>query len=621
MRKVAAMKLLRLIVLAGLLAVPAVAAEGPDDQYVRIFQTIQEGDRLAQSGQDRAALAKYVAALESLKRFKVLYPAWNERVIGYRLEYLDSKIHPNPRANPLPAPPETNATAPRTNSTATTPPATAALAAAQATLLQDEVDRLRAENTRLNAKLREALSVQPAVADPRDIARAEDRARHLEKETDLLRVRLKLATNAAAARPDLEKSVEELRRSVAEQAGIAATLRAENETLKMRRAEAPPPAESAADLRARLATQSDAAAVLRAEIDHLKAREQSTAKRQEDAARDWKKKLAAESDALEKLRAEHEALLKREKERAGKRTSSDQEAADLKKKLDAQTAKLAALQSENDRLKKRQPPAAPPPAIAPAEMPPDAARELETLRARLAVLEARPLPYTRDELALLSKPPPKPPPAESLTVSTTTPAATGPVKKSRREIPAGAGPLVAAAERAFAQRNYPEAERRYLEVLRQDEGNIGTLASLAATQLEMNRLADAEKNVRKALVIEPDDGISLYVLGRILYLQEKTDESLDALSRSAKANPNHADTQNYLGIVLSEKGQRVPAEAAFRRALDLQPGHPTAHNNLAVVYATQTPPAIALARWHYERALATGHPKNPDLEKLLKEKP
>ncbi len=614
------MKLLRLLVLAGLLAVPALAAEGPDDQYVRIFQTIQEGDRLAQSGQDRAALGKYVSALEALKRFKVLYPAWNERVISYRLEYLDSKIHPNPRATPLPPPPEMATTPPKTNSTAASPAPLSALNAAQFTLLQDEVDRLRAENTRLNAKLREALSVQPAAADPRDIARAEERARLLEKEADLLRVRLRLATNAAAASPALERSVEELRRSVAEHAGIAATLRAENEMLKKRKAEVPPPAESMPDLRSQLATQSEAAANLRAEIDRLKAREQAVVKKHDDAARDWKTKLAAESDALAKLRAEHEALLKREKERAGKLTASGEEAADLKKKLDAQTAKLASVQSENERLKRRQPSAAPP-AIAPAEMPPDAARELETLRARLAVLEAKPLPYTREELALLSKPPPKPPPAESLTASATAPSATGPVKKSRREVPAGAGPLVAAAERAFAQGNYVEAERRYLEVLRQDEGNIGTLASLAATQLEMNRLVDAEKNVRKALGIEPDDGISLYVLGRILFLQEKTDESLDALSRSAKANPNHADTQNYLGIVLSEKGQRVPAEAAFRRALDLQPNHPTAHNNLAVVYATQTPPAVALARWHYERALATGHPKNPDLEKLLKEKP
>jgi len=26
---------------------------------------------------------------------------------------------------------------------------------------------------------------------------------------------------------------------------------------------------------------------------------------------------------------------------------------------------------------------------------------------------------------------------------------------------------------------------------------------------------------------------------------------------------------------------------------------------------------VELARWHYQKALAIGHPRNPDLEKLL----
>ena len=69
--------------------------------------------------------------------------------------------------------------------------------------------------------------------------------------------------------------------------------------------------------------------------------------------------------------------------------------------------------------------------------------------------------------------------------------------------------------------------------------------------------------------------------------------------------------------MLSEKGLRGPAEAALRRAVQLQPDYAAAHNNLAVVYATQQPPALALARWHYRKALAAGHQKNPDLEKLF----
>jgi hypothetical protein len=38
------------------------------------------------------------------------------------------------------------------------------------------------------------------------------------------------------------------------------------------------------------------------------------------------------------------------------------------------------------------------------------------------------------------------------------------------------------------------------------------------------------------------------------------------------------------------------------------------------MYAEQTPPLVELARWHYQKALAAGQPKNPDLEKILERK-
>ena len=55
----------------------------------------------------------------------------------------------------------------------------------------------------------------------------------------------------------------------------------------------------------------------------------------------------------------------------------------------------------------------------------------------------------------------------------------------------------------------------------------------------------------------------------------------------------------------------------MRKAVQLDPGYANAHNNLAVVYISQQPPLVELARWHYQKALAAGHPSNPELEKLL----
>ena len=51
----------------------------------------------------------------------------------------------------------------------------------------------------------------------------------------------------------------------------------------------------------------------------------------------------------------------------------------------------------------------------------------------------------------------------------------------------------------------------------------------------------------------------------------------------------------------------------------MEPRYGGAHNNLAVIYATQQPPLMGLARWHYQKALAAGMPHNLELEKKLED--
>jgi Flp pilus assembly protein TadD len=120
--------------------------------------------------------------------------------------------------------------------------------------------------------------------------------------------------------------------------------------------------------------------------------------------------------------------------------------------------------------------------------------------------------------------------------------------------------------------------------------------------------------------VAPSDAYSLSILGNLKFRQEKYDEALDALSRAAKLDPRNAEVQNFLGLTLSEKGMRSAAETAFRKAVILNPNYGGAQNNLAVFYLTQKPPSVELARWHYQRALTCGFPRNPDMEKVMNEK-
>jgi tetratricopeptide (TPR) repeat protein len=232
--------------------------------------------------------------------------------------------------------------------------------------------------------------------------------------------------------------------------------------------------------------------------------------------------------------------------------------------------------------------------------------QLATLRARLEVFESRQVPYSPEELALFKRP--------ETRLAVADPKAG---KKSIRELPAGSASLVAEAQRYFSVKQLDKAEEKYLQVLRQDEKNVPTLANLAAIQLERDEMSEAEKNIKQAVALAPDDSYSLSILGYLKFRQEKYDDALDALSRAAKLDPQNAQVQNYLGITLSHKGMRGPAETALRKSIQLEPGYGSAHHNLAIIYLTQSPPLVELGRWHYQKALASGHPRNPEVEKML----
>lgn len=398
-------------------------ADGPDQEYLQIYNLIEQGDNLSKSGKTDTATERYREALKGLKRLQSSYPNWNDAVIKYRIDYLSEKLQGT------------------TTPTNPAPIASTNVAPAKSNPFLDEVRRLQAENASLAAQLKQAEPTN--ITSSEDLTKLQEQLVELQKERDLLKVELE----------------------------------------------------------------------------------------------------------------------------------------------QAQTAKTS---KKNSGAQNRD-------------------KELDQLRARLETLEARPAPFTAEELAMFKQP-----------TAQLAPVEAKPVKKSR-ELPPGAGTLVAQAERAFAAQRFDEAEKKYLEVLRQDGKNVYILGNLAATQLEMNHSDDAEKNVKTALENDPEDAFSLTLLGIIRFRQNNFDEALNLLSRSAKINSQNAETQNYLGITLSQKGQRAAAEAALRKAVQLQPNYAGAHHNLAVVYATQRPPFLELARWHYGRALSLGHSKNPDLEKILSE--
>ena len=607
-----------LLLAAGL--TPALAQSDADDQYLVIYSLLQQADNLADSGQPQRALAQYAEVQTELQKFQKVFPDWNPNIVNFRLKYLAGKIAdvttalPAPVKAPIPA--ATNAPG-RPAAVADAGPGTApAQPDAEVTDLRNQLQQLQADNTTLAAKLKEALSVQPAAIDSRELDRARRQIESLTKENDLLKADLsqgKTRTNVvtltadSAALKELQAALVEANQKLAAQMERADRLALENQALQSRVQT--------------LMASPDALAALRAENEVLKkqiaelkvaaAKAPDSTRIQDDERQAQLQLIAFQSQTqiwkLEKVALENK--LKKSQAAVAATTpvpapapavapSSDQgkneaRIQDLTRERDDLLAQLG----EANKKLIAQPKKSESPLVAALTT------EVETLRGRLAVDEAQPVPYTAEELALFNTPAPAVAPVVA--------------QKTSTQMPAGTAALVVQAQSFFAQRQFGRAETNYQHVLEQDSNNVIVLGNLAAIEVEEGKLDEAENHLKAALALKPDDSFNLSRLGYLKFQQEKYDDALDALGRAAKLDPQNPEIQNYLGVALSHKGLRVQAETALRKAVQIDPNYAAAQNNLAVIYLSQKPPLLQLARWHYQKALDAGQPRNPDLEKAL----
>src|SRR5436190_14923820 len=163
----------KLYLLALLCSSAILRAEGPDDEYLEIYNLILQADTLTEHGRSEAARQKYSEAQTGLNRVRKTYPGWNEEVVQFRMNYVMQKLRPAGIAeNRAPA----SAEVPE-----------------RIKLLLEQNRQLTAENELLLAKLKEALAAQPAAVDPRELANSEEKIKSLRKEIEVLAVHLRKA--------------------------------------------------------------------------------------------------------------------------------------------------------------------------------------------------------------------------------------------------------------------------------------------------------------------------------------------------------------------------------------------------------------------------------------------
>jgi cytochrome c-type biogenesis protein CcmH/NrfG len=537
----------------------AASAQVADDQYVRVYSMVEAADKLKSQGDARAAVTRYLEAQVALRELQQTFPTWNPKLVGFRLEYVTSQLGALTEKNPNVAKEATKAAEPSPET--------------QLKSLEEEITRLTSQNALLEAKLREALRVQPAAIDPRELEKADQRIKQLQKERDLLNVTLE----QSAARAN-NGTPAETKQNLVTQSAVANLLQKQNEDLQKQITELTVQLKSSA----RPGASSQETAALKETIAALEASNRIMREEQLGMEQRLKDFVRLHGPATAQRQTELEKQLAEARE-AAKAAEKERDA--LIEKLNGVTRQLNERNQGSPGTTK------------------ELESQLEAIRAKLQIFEARNVPYSAEELALFQQTP-----SVKLAAAQTNAPAPALATETRT--------LINDAQQAIDGNRLSEAEHTYRQLLAQDATNVFILAKLATVQMDQDKLSEAEDTLKRAVHAAPQDPIALYLYGGLKMRQEHYDEALEALSRSAKLDPDRAQTQYFLAQALIHKGSRGPAETALRRALQLKPAWSEAHYLLAVLYA-QEPNFRELARYHYNQALSGGASRNYQLEQFM----
>lgn len=170
---------------------------------------------------------------------------------------------------------------------------------------------------------------------------------------------------------------------------------------------------------------------------------------------------------------------------------------------------------------------------------------------------------------------------------------------------------------AFARGDLDGAKLAFQNVLQLAPENPAATINLGLVAYRQKDFTEAERLLKSVVQKKPDAGLAWFILGVICYDQNNLDGALAALAQAALLEPNDARVHHYLGVTVGKKGWYLGAEDEMRKALELDPEYAEAHFNLAVFYLQRNPPAIELARRHYQKALDLGATPDPQVAKTL----
>ncbi|WP_274630319.1 tetratricopeptide repeat protein [Arvimicrobium flavum] len=147
-----------------------------------------------------------------------------------------------------------------------------------------------------------------------------------------------------------------------------------------------------------------------------------------------------------------------------------------------------------------------------------------------------------------------------------------------------------------------------IEVIRRAEQRFPNDPTLPAVRAQFALLVDdreqVKEGVERALALDPEDPTALEARANYRAgIEGDLSGALDDLTRASQIAPGSTSIWNALGLVLSARGASREAEAALKRAIELDPEDPVSRANLAIMYLEQD--RLKAAKVEIDKAIAS----------------
>jgi DNA-binding winged helix-turn-helix (wHTH) protein/TolB-like protein/Tfp pilus assembly protein PilF len=152
---------------------------------------------------------------------------------------------------------------------------------------------------------------------------------------------------------------------------------------------------------------------------------------------------------------------------------------------------------------------------------------------------------------------------------------------------------------------YPKSKEASLKALQLDNGIGESYSALAHSKLFYEwDFAGAEKDIRRAIDLSPNDKDAHSMYGTYLTAMNRLDEALAARKRALEIDPVNAFTVNAVGWVYFYKRDYDEAIKWYKKAVDLDANFAIAHHDLGNAYYQKGMYAEAIDEYMKEKALS-----------------